>query len=248
LAARRARDLRQRLARAERLQERALADAEVRRCGGEVAERAAAEVVGPALERAPGPAARDEPARPAVAHAGTGEAEAAPGLGRALAVERGRGVRGSSRDECDRNHGCDAVLAVLRQRHGRMVASDPKKGLSIRCAFALYATPQDRHKVPLAGCGTVRGMNANLQAVEVVVPVHDEEHSLEANIDVLVGYLREEFPFPFGVVIADNASADRTDELARELAERYPEVAALHVDRKGRGLALRTAWLSSNAD
>jgi len=91
-------------------------------------------------------------------------------------------------------------------------------------------------------------MNANLQAVEVVVPVHDEEHSLEANIDVLVGYLREEFPFPFGVVIADNASADRTDELARELAERYPEVAALHVDRKGRGLALRTAWLSSNAD
>jgi glycosyltransferase involved in cell wall biosynthesis len=91
-------------------------------------------------------------------------------------------------------------------------------------------------------------VNANLQAVEVVVPVHDEEHSLEANVEVLVSYLREEFPFPFGVVIADNASSDRTGELARELAARHSEVSALHVDRKGRGLALRTAWLSSRAD
>jgi glycosyltransferase involved in cell wall biosynthesis len=91
-------------------------------------------------------------------------------------------------------------------------------------------------------------MNANLQAVEVVVPVYNEERTLERNAELLLAYLREEFPFPFGVVIADNASTDATSAVAQLLAERNSEVTALHVPRKGRGLALRTAWLSSRAD
>ena len=41
-------------------------------------------------------------------------------------------------------------------------------------------------------------MNANLQAVEVVVPVHNEERTLQPNIELLLGFLREEFPFSFG--------------------------------------------------
>ena len=235
----------ERLARTERLEERALADAEVRRRSRELAEGATA--AGPEAGTA---AAAGEAARPAVAatHATSGPAKAAARLGRALPVERGGGVGGTCGDERDRDHGDDAELAVLRQRHEQIVADVPKRRLSIRCAFALYAISQDRHKPCLAGRGIVRGMNANLQAVEVVVPVHDEEHSLEANVDVLVSYLREEFPFPFGVVIADNASTDRTGELALELAARNSEVSTLHIDRKGRGLALRTAWLSSHAD
>ncbi len=91
-------------------------------------------------------------------------------------------------------------------------------------------------------------MNANLQTVEIVVPVFDEEHSLEANVELLLGYLRREFPFRFGIVIADNASTDRTRRIADGLAVRHEEVAVLALDRKGRGLALRTAWLASEAD
>jgi len=91
-------------------------------------------------------------------------------------------------------------------------------------------------------------MNANLQAVEIVVPVHNEERALRPNIELLLGYLREEFPFAFGVVIADNASTDATPEIARELDDEYPELGHLRIDRKGRGLALRTAWLGSTAD
>ncbi len=91
-------------------------------------------------------------------------------------------------------------------------------------------------------------MNANLQAVEVVVPVYNEERALRPNAELLLGYLREEFPFPFGVVIADNASTDATAQIAKELAAEHTEFAALHIPRKGRGLALRTAWLSSHAD
>lgn len=91
-------------------------------------------------------------------------------------------------------------------------------------------------------------VNANLQAVEIVVPVFNEEHALAPNVELLLAYLREEYPFPFGVVIADNASTDGTWELARELEARHDEVSGLRIERKGRGLALKTAWLSSRAD
>jgi glycosyltransferase involved in cell wall biosynthesis len=91
-------------------------------------------------------------------------------------------------------------------------------------------------------------MNANLQAVEIVVPVFNEEHALGPNVELLLAYLRDEYPFPFGVAIADNASTDGTWERARELEARHDEVTLVRVDRKGRGLALKTAWTSSRAD
>jgi glycosyltransferase involved in cell wall biosynthesis len=91
-------------------------------------------------------------------------------------------------------------------------------------------------------------VNPNRQLVEIVVPVHDEERTLRGNVEVLVRYLRTEFPFRFRVVIADNASTDSTPALARQIADRHREVSQLRVERKGRGLALRTAWLRSEAD
>ncbi len=91
-------------------------------------------------------------------------------------------------------------------------------------------------------------MNANLQSIDVVVPVFNEESSLACNVDLLVEYLRDEFPFRFGILIADNASTDGTPEIARMLAAIHPEVGVLRLDRKGRGLALRTAWQRSDAD
>ena len=91
-------------------------------------------------------------------------------------------------------------------------------------------------------------MNANLQTVDVVVPVYNEEASLRPNVEALLAYLRDEFPFRFRVVVADNASVDRTPEVADALARANDDVSVLRIDRKGRGLALKTAWLASDAD
>jgi glycosyltransferase involved in cell wall biosynthesis len=91
-------------------------------------------------------------------------------------------------------------------------------------------------------------VNANRALIEIAVPVHNEEDTLEANLDFLVDYLRSEFPFRFRVVIANNASTDGTAAVAAELVARLPEVDIVTLERKGRGLALRTAWLASRAD
>jgi glycosyltransferase involved in cell wall biosynthesis len=49
------------------------------------------------------------------------------------------------------------------------------------------------------------------------------------------------------VVIADNGSTDGTDRVARELAQQHDDVAFVHLDQRGRGRALREAWMQSTA-
>jgi putative flippase GtrA len=83
--------------------------------------------------------------------------------------------------------------------------------------------------------------------VDVVVPVYDEEAVLEQSVERLHRYLSERFPFSWRITVVDNASTDGTWPLAQRIAARLPGVRALHLDRKGRGLALRTAWTASDA-
>ena len=91
-------------------------------------------------------------------------------------------------------------------------------------------------------------MHPGQQLVEVVIPVHDEEAALRANVELLLAYLHAEFPFRHRVVVADNASADRTPVVAAGLAAAHEDVVLRRLERKGRGLALRTTWLESDAD
>ncbi|WP_433465854.1 dolichyl-phosphate beta-glucosyltransferase [Spirillospora sp. CA-128828] len=82
--------------------------------------------------------------------------------------------------------------------------------------------------------------------VEVVVPVYNEERVLERSIRRLHAYLQAELPYDFVITIADNASTDRTWDVATRLA--LPGVRAVHLDEKGRGRALRRVWSASAAD
>src|ERR1035437_9531393 len=85
-------------------------------------------------------------------------------------------------------------------------------------------------------------------AVELVVPVYNEAHVLSENIQTLHEYMSSSLGLPFKITVADNASTDSTFEKALLLAEQFPEVKALHLDQKGRGLALRVAWSQSDAE
>lgn len=83
--------------------------------------------------------------------------------------------------------------------------------------------------------------------IEVVIPVYNEERDLVPSVRRLHAYLEDRFPFPTTITIVDNASTDATWPIAEYLASELPNVRAIHLDAKGRGRALRTAWLSSEA-
>ena len=84
-------------------------------------------------------------------------------------------------------------------------------------------------------------------AVDVVVPVYNEAADLEASVRRLHDYLCDRFPLDWVVTIADNASTDRTWPIACRLASELGGVRAVHLDRKGRGRALRATWSASEA-
>src|SRR5215217_8305806 len=86
------------------------------------------------------------------------------------------------------------------------------------------------------------------ESVEVVVPVYNEEAALLKSISDLCTYLTTYFPYRWSVLIADSASTDATLAVAEALATRYPNVSVLHLKEKGRGRALKAAWLASEAD
>ena len=85
--------------------------------------------------------------------------------------------------------------------------------------------------------------------VDVVIPVYNEEHSLPVSVPKVLAFFDQHPEHQWRIVVADNASTDRTLEVARGLEAQHPGcVTVLFIPVKGRGIALRTAWLTSPAD
>ena len=84
-------------------------------------------------------------------------------------------------------------------------------------------------------------------ALDVVVPVHNEEAGLEPSVRRLHDHLTCSFPYSFRITVAENASTDRTVEAGRRLAAELPGVEMRVLPDPGRGRALRATWLTSDA-
>ena len=91
---------------------------------------------------------------------------------------------------------------------------------------------------PPAPCGT---------AVDIVIPVRNEERDLGPSVRRLHAFLREQFPFTARITIADNASDDGTWPCALALEAELDGVRAVRLQRPGRGGALRSVWSRSDA-
>ena len=85
------------------------------------------------------------------------------------------------------------------------------------------------------------------RVVDIVLPVYNEAAGLEASVRRLHTYLSNSFPLTWNITIVDNASTDATGAIAAALSRDLPNVSELHLDRKGRGLALREAWNRSTS-
>jgi putative flippase GtrA len=87
-----------------------------------------------------------------------------------------------------------------------------------------------------------------LPRIDIVVPVYNEQAALERSIRHLHDFLTTNMPYAWRIVIADNASTDATLAIARGLAFELSDIVVVHLEAKGRGRALRTAWSASNAE
>lgn len=84
-------------------------------------------------------------------------------------------------------------------------------------------------------------------AIDVAVPVFNEQAILESSIRTLHEYLSTRIDLQWRITIADNASTDDTADIADRLAASLTGVVAVHLGEKGRGRALKQVWLHSTA-
>jgi putative flippase GtrA len=86
-----------------------------------------------------------------------------------------------------------------------------------------------------------------LPVLDVVVPVFNEAATVGDSVRRLHRYLSTQFPYPFRITVADNASSDATFDEAAALARELAQVRVVHLPEKGRGRALSDVWSRSDA-
>lgn len=87
-----------------------------------------------------------------------------------------------------------------------------------------------------------------MTTVDVVIPVYNEERVLAQSVATLREFLERNLAQGWKIVIVDNASIDKTWDIAQALSQQHSDVISLHLGQKGRGRALRRAWLESTSD
>ena len=77
----------------------------------------------------------------------------------------------------------------------------------------------------------------------------NEERALRGSVTRLHEFLAARLDgIEWRILIADNGSADATPEVSAQLARDYERVGYLRLEQRGRGRALKRAWLESRAD
>ena len=83
--------------------------------------------------------------------------------------------------------------------------------------------------------------------LDIAIPVYNEERILDQRVRALLGYVHAEIPFATPFTIVDNASDDATRLIGKRLAAQFDGIRFMHIAEKGRGRALRAAWMASDA-
>ena len=86
-------------------------------------------------------------------------------------------------------------------------------------------------------------------SVEITVPVYNEEKELEDNIHKLFVFCNKNLKrYDWHITIADNASTDNTPIIASAIEKKNSKISVLRLEQKGRGRAVKRAWVESGKD
>lgn len=91
-----------------------------------------------------------------------------------------------------------------------------------------------------------------MTSINLTIPLYNEELVLSENVIKILDFLTSsglDNAFEWQIILADNASTDKTAVIAQSLAGQFPKkIQYLYLSQKGRGQALKKAWQNFPAD
>lgn len=81
--------------------------------------------------------------------------------------------------------------------------------------------------------------------LSIIIPAYNEEVRLPTSLEKLYAFLNSQ-TYTFEVVVVENGSQDRTLQVAQEFASRLKNIRIIHIDQRGKGLAIREGILASS--
>ena len=83
--------------------------------------------------------------------------------------------------------------------------------------------------------------------LSLVIPAYNEERRLPHTLEQVALFLASQ-TYSWEVIVVDNASSDKTPEVIRDFAQRYPEIRGLHEKRRGKGRAVKSGMLAAQGE
>jgi glycosyltransferase involved in cell wall biosynthesis len=81
--------------------------------------------------------------------------------------------------------------------------------------------------------------------LSIIIPAYNEEKRLPGTLDQIDRFLQQQV-FLAEVLVVENGSQDRTFEIAQAFSQQHPAFRAIHVDRRGKGLAIQCGMLEAH--
>jgi dolichyl-phosphate beta-glucosyltransferase len=83
--------------------------------------------------------------------------------------------------------------------------------------------------------------------LSIIIPAYNEEIRLPKTLEQITSFLNTQ-AYLAEVLVVENGSHDRTLEIARDFSQRFPYVKPLHVDGRGKGLAVKYGMQQATGD
>ena len=80
--------------------------------------------------------------------------------------------------------------------------------------------------------------------LSIVIPAHNEERRLPQTLEQVVAFVNQQ-SFAVEVLVVENASRDRTLQIAQDFAARHPAFRAIHEELPGKGRAVQKGMLAA---
>jgi dolichyl-phosphate beta-glucosyltransferase len=80
--------------------------------------------------------------------------------------------------------------------------------------------------------------------LSIIIPAYNEEKRLPVTLEQVATFIQQQ-PYPAELLLIENGSRDRTLEIGQQFAARYPFIKAIHIEERGKGVAVKHGMLAA---